>query len=219
MPIYDDALENYVRGTFAAEDETLSTIRAEIPRRGLPEISVRPEEGRFLQFLVAATGARLAVEIGTLGGYSGVCIARGLPPGGKLITLEMSDEHAAVAADHFTMAGVADKVDLRIGDAHQLLEGLAYEGPFDFMFIDADKLGYPTYLDWAEANLRPRGVVTAHNAFRHGAIADPENDDPRVIATRQFNERLANDGHFVSSVFPAGDGIAMAVLRPRNRAR
>ncbi|MFQ5922236.1 MAG: O-methyltransferase [Anaerolineales bacterium] len=213
MPIYNEALENYVRGTFAVEDEKLSAIRSEIPRRGLPEITVRPEEGRFLQFLVAASGARMALEIGTLGGYSGVWIARGLPPGGKLITLELSEEHAAVAADHFEMAGVTDKVELRVGDAHELLQDLAHEGPFDFVFIDAEKEGYPAYLDWAETNLRPGGIVGGHNAFRHGVIVDSADRDPRVVAMRRFNERLADDDHFISAVFPAGDGTAVAVLR------
>jgi caffeoyl-CoA O-methyltransferase len=213
MPIYNEALENYVRETFSAEDEILSTIRSEIPRRGLPEITVRPEEGRFLQFIVAASGARLAVEIGTLGGYSGVWIARGLPPGGKLITLELSEKHAAVAADHFEMAGLADKVELRAGDAHDLLQDLTNEGPFEFVFIDAEKEGYPAYLDWAEANLRPRGIVAGHNAFRHGAIVDSDDSDPRAVATRNFNDRLASDDRFISTIFPAGDGIALAVLR------
>jgi caffeoyl-CoA O-methyltransferase len=213
MPIYNEALENYVRETFAVEDEILSTIRSEIPRRGLPGITVRPEEGRFLQFIVAASGARLAVEIGTLGGYSGVWIARGLPPGGKLITLELSEEHAVVAADHFEMAGVADKVELRIGDAHDLLQDLTNEGPFEFVFIDAEKEGYPAYLDWAEANLRPRGIVAGHNAFRGGKIIDAADNDPAIVATRSFNERLASDDRFISTVYPAGDGIALAVLR------
>lgn len=213
MPIYNEALENYVRDTFGVEDEVLSTIRAEIPRRGLPEITVKPEEGRFLQFLVAASGARLALEIGTLGGYSGVWIARGLPPGGRLITLEVSEKHAAVAADHFRLAGLTDRVELRVGDAHDLLQELANEGPFDFVFIDAEKEGYPAYLDWAEANLRPRGIVAGHNAFRHGAIVDSSDDDPSAISTRLFNERLANDDRFISTLFPAGDGTAVGVLR------
>lgn len=213
MPIYNEALEKYVRETFSAEDEILSTIRSEIPRRGLPEITVRPEEGRFLQFIVAASGARMAVEIGTLGGYSGVWIARGLPPGGKLITLELSEEHAAVAADHFEMAGVADKVELRVGDAHELLQDMSNEGPFEFVFIDAEKEGYPAYLDWAEANLRPRGIVAGHNAFGFGTIVESSDSDPRVAAMQLFNERLASDDRFISTIFPAGDGTTVAVLR------
>src|SRR4030067_216833 len=102
MPIYNEALEGYLRTTFSPEDDVLARIREQIPRRGLPAISVRPEEGRFLQFLAAACGARLALEIGTLGGYSGVCIARGLAPGGRLITLELRPAHAAVAPAQLT---------------------------------------------------------------------------------------------------------------------
>jgi caffeoyl-CoA O-methyltransferase len=152
MPIFNEALESYVRSTFAFEDQALAAIRREIPRRGLPEITVRPEEGRFLQFLVAACGVRQAVEIGTLGGYSGTWIARGLPPDGRLVTLEKDPAYAAVAREHFALSGVANKVEVRVGDAHGLLPKLAAEGPFDFVFIDAEKEGYPAYLDWAEAN-------------------------------------------------------------------
>ena len=213
MPIYNEALENYLRGTFSDEDEILSTIRSEIPRRGLPEITVRPEEGRFLQFIVAASGARLAIEIGTLGGYSGTWIARGLPDSGKLISLELSEKHAAVATEHFEMAGVADKVEVRVGDAHDLLQDLTSEGTFEFVFIDAEKEGYPAYLDWAKANLRPRGIVAGHNVFRQGAIVDSDDQAPAALAMRSFNESLANDDRFISTIFPAGDGIAMGVLR------
>ena len=213
MPVYNEALENYVRSTFAVEDEALATIRREIPRRGLPEITVRPEEGRFLQFLVAACGARQAVEIGTLGGYSGTWIARGLPPGGRLVTLEKEPAYAAVAREHFALSGVADKVEVRIGDAHRLLPKLEAEGPFDFVFIDAEKDGYPAYLDWAEANLAPGGILAAHNAFRNGAVTDPSSPDRSVEITRRFNRRLAEG--FLSTIFPAGDGTAIAVIRPK----
>ncbi len=213
MPIFNEALEDYVRSTFAIEDQSLAAIRREIPRRGLPEITVRPEEGRFLQFLVAACGARQAVEIGTLGGYSGTWIARGLPPDGRLVTLEKDPAYAAVAREHFALSGVADKVEVRVGDAHSLLPKLAAEGPFDFVFIDAEKDGYSAYLDWAEANLAPGGVLAAHNAFRNGAVSEPSNQDPSVEITRRFNQRLA-DG-FLSTIFPAGDGTAIAVLRPK----
>lgn len=214
MPVFNEALENYVRSTFAVEDEALATIRREIPRRGLPEITVRPEEGRFLQFLVAASGARQAVEIGTLGGYSGTWIARGLPPEGRLVTLEKEPSYAAVAQEHFKLAGVAEKVDLRVGDAHELLPKLAPEGPFDFVFIDADKDDYPAYLDWAETNLAPGGILAAHNAFRHGAVVEPANQETSVQITRSFNQRLATD--FLSTIFPAGDGTAIAVMRARS---
>jgi caffeoyl-CoA O-methyltransferase len=213
MPTYTDALQDYLRSTFSAEDEALAAIRREIPRRGLPEITVRPEEGRFLQFLVAAARVRKAVEIGTLGGYSGTWIARGLPPDGRLITLEKEPAYAAVAREHFALAGVQEKIDLRIGNAHDLLPRLATEGPFDFVFVDAEKEGYPAYLDWAEANLVPGGILAAHNAFRSGRVSEPASDDPSVEVTRQFNQRLARS--HLSTIYPAGDGTALAVIRPR----
>lgn len=214
MPIYSEALEAYLRSSFSVEDPILARIREQTPQRGLPAISVRPEEGRFLQFLAAATGARRALEIGTLGGYSGTWIARGLPPGGLLITLELEPAHADVAREHFALAGLEHAVQLRVGDAHTLLPGLAREGPFDFIFIDAEKEGYLAYLDWSLSNLRPGGVLAAHNAFRRGAILDPETDDPRVQITQRFNQRLAHDPRLISCVFPGGDGIALAVTRP-----
>ncbi len=215
MPTYNDALEHYLRQEFAAEDELLSTIRAAIPQRGLPAITVQPEEGRFLQFLAATSQAQRAVEIGTLGGYSGVWIARGLPQGSKLITLEVEPAHAAVSQEHFELAGVADRVEIRVGNAHDLLPGLAAEGPFGFVFIDAEKQGYPSYLDWTLENLRPGGILAAHNAFRHGRVADPENHEDTVDVVRDFNARLAGDPRLIASVFPAGDGTAFAVLRDR----
>lgn len=213
MPIYSDALESYLRQGFAAEDQALTTIREAIPKRGLPAIAVRPEEGRFLQFLAAASQAGLALEIGTLGGYSGTWIARGLAPGGKLITLEVAPAHAEVAQEHFELAGVAERVEIRVGNAHQLLADLAELGPYDFVFIDAEKEGYPDYLNWALDNLRKGGIVAAHNAFRSGRVADPDNHEETVDVMRAFNQRLASDPRLIASVFPAGDGTAFGILR------
>jgi caffeoyl-CoA O-methyltransferase len=214
MPIYNEALEGYLRSVFSPEDAVLAHIRENNLRSGLPAISVRPEEGRFLQFLAAACGARLALEIGTLGGYSGVCLARGLAPGGRLITLELEPAHAAVAREHFELARLERVVELRLGDAHSLLPELARQGPFDLIFIDAEKEGFLAYLDWSVENLRPGGVLAAHNAFRHGAVLDQGTDDPRVVATQRFNRRLASDPRLIPAMFPGGDGIALAVLRP-----
>jgi caffeoyl-CoA O-methyltransferase len=210
MPTYDEALEGYVRHTFASEDSILETIRHQIPARGMPAITVKPEEGLFLQFLVAASGAQKALEIGTLGGYSGTWIARALPLDGKLITLEMNPAHAKVANEHFAMADLNNKVDVRIGNAHDLLPELEGEGPFDFIFIDAEKDGYLRYLDWSRANLSAGGILAAHNAFRHGAVADLSNEEGEVL--RQFNQQLADDQSMISSIFPAGDGMAFALL-------
>jgi len=190
----------------------LRGAREEAARRGLPEIGVKPEEGRFLEFTARACGARLAVEVGTLGGYSGIWIARGLAPGGRLITLEVSEGHATVARRAFERAGLADRVEVLVGDAHQTLRSIAPRGPFDFCFIDAEKTGYPAYLDWALANVRPGGVIAAHNAFRGGALLDPSVRDADTDAVRAVSERFARDPRLVATIFPAGDGTVIGVV-------
>ncbi|MGH2523722.1 MAG: O-methyltransferase, partial [Anaerolineales bacterium] len=203
----------YIADLFAAPDPVLRQVFESIPRRGLPAITIKPEEGKFLQFLVRVSGAHRAVEIGTLGGYSGIWLARGLLAGGKLITLEKEPHHAEVAQEHFALAGLADRVDLRLGDAHALLPALSAEGPFDFCFIDAEKSGYPAYLDWALANVRPGGVIAAHNAFRAGAILDQADRSPDTEAMRAFNQRFAREPRLLSTVFPAGDGMLIGVVQ------
>lgn len=213
MTTYNQALSEYVTRTFAAEDESLTRMRREIPAAGLPEIMISPEEAAFLRFLVVATGARRAVEVGTLGGYSGTWIARALPDDGRLYTLEVDPYHAEVARENFRSAGVAGKVELLEGDAAEVLPSLSGEGPFDFVFIDANKEGYPQYLDWALANLGTGGVVAAHNAFAFGGqIVDEDTTDEAVAIMRRFNEVLAKDPRLVATIFPAGDGVAVAVL-------
>jgi caffeoyl-CoA O-methyltransferase len=212
MTVYNDALAHYITENFARPDPELEHVLAAIPAKGLPAITVKPEEGRFLQFLVRASGARRVVEIGTLGGYSGIWIARGLPADGRLITLEKEPRHAEVAREHFALAGVADKVEIRMGEAQHSLPALSAEGPFDFCFIDADKRGYGDYLDWALNNVRSGGVIAAHNAFRHGAILDDQDgsEDSRTI--RAVNQRFASDPRLVSTIFPAGDGTVVGVV-------
>jgi predicted O-methyltransferase YrrM len=211
MTIYNDQISAYINGLFISEDAALQRARQESPKRGLPAIQIKPEEGRFLQFLVRASGAQRALEIGTLGGYSGIWIARGLPAGGKLITLEVETLHAQVASQHFAAAGVADRVEIRVGNAHELLKKLATEGPFDFMFIDAEKPGYPQYLDWALENVRLNGVIAAHNAFRKGSVAGLAEADKYTHIMQEFNRRFAQETRLISTIFPAGDGMLVGV--------
>ncbi len=211
MTVYNDLLSSYITDLFAQQDEDLRATLESIQRSGLPTIMVKPEEGKFLQFLVRVSGAVRAVEIGTLGGYSGLCIARGLAPGGKLITLEKDPYHARIAQENFERAGVADRVGIRIGEATQLLSDLADEGPFDFVFIDADKTSYGSYLDWAVENLEEGGVLAAHNAFYHGSITDPHQRDANTEAIRAFNRSVANDPRLMATIFPAGDGMLIAI--------
>jgi caffeoyl-CoA O-methyltransferase len=212
MTVYDDDLSRYVTSLFAQSDPVLQQIFDAIPRRGLPSITVKPEEGRFLQFLARACGARAAVEVGALGGYSGVWIARGLPLDGKLITLEKEPRHAQVAREHFALAGVAERVDLRVGDAKRLLPRLAREGPFDFFFMDAEKTDYDGYLDWALANVRRGGIIAAHNAFRYGDILNPGDHSAETECMRRFNQRFAHEPRLLSTIFPAGDGMLIGVV-------
>ncbi len=204
-------LDEYVAEIYVHEDEALGGIEAEAERQGLPAISVRPFEGRLLQLLVYMTGAKKVVEIGALAGYSGSWIARALPADGKLYTLEKSSKHAAVARASFERTGVSGKVELLEGDAHDLLKKLTTKAPFDMVFIDADKGSYPAYLTWAVDNLRPGGLVAAHNAFRSGRVITPEAEDDRAMDA--FNRALGNNPHLESMILAIGDGMAVGVKK------
>lgn len=204
-------LDDYVSASFVHEDAALEWIQAEAARHQLPAISVRSFEGKLLQMLVWMSGAQKVVEIGTLVGYSGVWLARALPASGKLYTLEKSSKHAAVARASFERAGVSARVELLEGDAHESLRKLTTRAPFDLVFIDADKGSYPAYLDWAASNLRPGGIVAAHNAFRSGKVLAPvEEVDQQMDA---FNRALAGDARFNSLIFAIGDGLAVGVRK------
>ena len=211
MTIYNDQVSQYISTLFAKEDSALLLAREDSPQRGLPSINIKPEEGRFLQMLVRVSGAMKAVEIGTLGGYSGIWIARGLLPGGVLYTLDMEPLHAEVAREHFEAAGLSEVIQVRIGEAHRQLLELTDQSPFDFVFIDADKTGYPAYFDWAVQNVRLGGIIAAHNAFRKGSVAHTGEDDAHSELMRQFNQQVAGDERLISTIYPAGDGTLIAV--------
>lgn len=205
-------LDQYVAEHFTPEDELLQSIQAEAARHELPAISVQAFEGRLLQMLVLMSGAKKVVEIGTLAGYSGVWMARGLPDDGRLFTLEKSSKHAAVARASFERAGLNHKVELFEGDALETLQKLAARNPFDMVFIDADRPHYLDYLNWAAENLRPGGLVAAHNAFRSGRVLAPDNDDDRFVAA--FNTALSHDRRFEAFILAIGDGLAVGVRKP-----
>jgi caffeoyl-CoA O-methyltransferase len=134
-----------------------------------------------------------------------------LVEGGKLITLEVDAHHAQVARDHFAAAGVSQQVEVRQGEAHDLLEPLAAEGPYDFVFIDADKIGYPDYFEWSLENTSIGAIIAAHNAFRGGRIVSEHGADEGTQVLRALNQRVADDHRLISSIFPAGDGTLVAV--------
>jgi predicted O-methyltransferase YrrM len=218
MSIYNESISSYITQLFVKEDEIQRFIRQSTPEKGLPDIGITPEEGGFLHLLVRICRAKLALEIGTLGGYSGIWIARALDPGGKLITIEKSARHAEVAREHFQLAGVSDRVEMHQGNAQQLLPGFARLAPFDFIFIDADKPGYPAYYEWSVNNLRPAGVIAVHNALWGGAVVNPIGGEAVNLA-KSFNERVANDPRVSSTIYPAGDGMLLAVKLDQHAVR
>jgi len=196
------------------EDRELARIEESIRERGMPEISVEPAYGRLLTLLAAATGAKAALEIGALGGYSGVCLARGLRAGGTLTSLELKPEYAELAQANLAAAGFADKVEMIVGNAADSLEKLEADGrKFDFFFIDADKENYPAYLEWAIRLAEPGAVIAADNTLLRGRTLNPDKQGPAVRAMREFNRRIAQDERLIGAHLPAFDGLALAMVK------
>lgn len=207
-----DRSEDYLCALFAPEDELLVALREEADRTGLPPIAVSPDAGRLLQVLLRTAGARRVLEVGTLGGYSAIWMARALPHDGRLLTLEADPRHAAFARRYLARAGLADRVEVREGRALELLPALDGE-QFDAVFLDADKEPLPTYLEWAIRLLRPGGLVIADNALWGGRVVDATVDDPATRGVREFNRRLATDPRLTGIVVPTHDGVAIGVVR------
>lgn len=206
----DPAIAAYVERVFTPEDAVLRAARQRSAAAGLPLIHVGPMDARHLEVVARAAGARRAVEIGTLGGYSGIALARGLADGGHLWTLELDADHAAVATANFAAAGLADRVTVVVGAARAMLPTIAGHAPFDLVFIDADKPGYGHYLDWAADHLRPGGVVLGDNAFAWGGVVGDAPDEA-ARAIRSFNDRLAADPRWRATMWPTAEGLAMGV--------
>ncbi|MGH9443951.1 MAG: O-methyltransferase [Thermoanaerobaculia bacterium] len=205
------AVASYLDAVFGPEDAVLAEIRQRSSREGLPEIAVARLDGRHLTALALAAGAKKIVEIGTLAGYSGVCLARALPGGGRLDTFEFDAKHAKVAVESFRRAGVEKLVHVHVGPASENLPSIEKNGPFDLVFIDADKLGYPDYLRWATANLRRGGLVLADNVFRAAFGPNANWGAESIEALDLFNRELANGGAFVATFLPTVEGLAMGV--------
>lgn len=213
------AVDNYINDKLLAPDAVLdAAIKASV-EAGLPAISVSPNQGKFLQVLAQAQGARNILEMGTLGGYSTIWLARALPAGGRLITLEFDPKHAEVARANIARAGLAKVVELRVGRALETLPQLAAErrGPFDFIFIDADKENYAGYFAWALKLSRRGTLIIADNVVRKGAVIDAASSDPLVQGVRRFNELVAAERRVnataIQTVGSKGyDGFALAVV-------
>ena len=209
-------IETYIARMFAPEDEGLRNAISSARQAGLPEIQISPIQGKFLQLLAAACNARKILEIGSLGGYSGIWLARALPPGGHFITLEINPTHADVVRRSFAQAGISDRAEVRVGKALDLLPQLEGEGPFDLVFIDADKQPYPKYLDWALRLTRPGSIIAADNCIRGGrGFGDPE--DEGSLGIQEYNRRIASDPRLTSLALAMDDdymdGFAVSVVK------
>ncbi len=204
-------IEKYVTKLFKPQDAVLLEIVRRAAKEGLPPIHVSPTDGLHLEVITRAIGAKKAVEIGTLAGYSGINIVRGLAHPGKLYTFEFSDHHARVARKSFEKAGLSKRVEIFVGPALKNLKVIEAKGPFDLVFIDADKEGYPGYLDWAAKNLRVGGVVLGDNTFAWGKIDDSRTKEPNVRALQKFNRVAATSKRFRSTILPTGEGLTFGV--------
>ena len=205
--------EQYVDGLYS-RDSDLDRTKEGIAAHGMPDISIADGYGRLLTMLVKMSGAKQVLEIGALGGYSGICLARGLAAGGRLTSLELKAEFAEVAMAHMAAAGHGDAVEYRIGDARNSLAKLKEEGKkFDFFFIDADKEGYPIYLDYAIELANPGAIIIGDNILLRGRTTDPAKAGPSVQAVRSFNQRIASDERLSSTILPGYDGLAIAIVK------
>jgi predicted O-methyltransferase YrrM len=212
-------VDEYVSGLLAPEDEVLGAALQAGVDAGLPEIQVSPPQARLLEILVRSIGARTVLEFGTLAGYSTIWLARALPKGGRLITLEADPDYAEVARINIANAGLSDLVELRVGPALDSLPTLEAEGagPFDFVFIDADKIHTPDYFTWALDRTRPGGLIVADNVIRDGALVDPETDDPTIPAQRRLHELIAADPRVTATTIQTVggkgyDGFTLALI-------
>jgi predicted O-methyltransferase YrrM len=214
-----DRTDRYISRQFCPPDAALRAAESDSAAAGLPTIQLSPPQGKLLQVLAETRGTRRALEIGTLGGYSAIWLARGLPADGRLISLEVNPRHAEVAKTNLARAGLADRVDVRVGDARETLPKLETEGagPFDLIFIDADKPSYPLYLSWALRLSRKGTVILADNVVRQGAISDPDSTDPNVVGVRRFLELLATEPRVNATVIQTVgakgyDGFSLAFV-------
>ena len=214
-----ERIDAYIEGLFIPPDEVLSRNLADAGAAGLPAINVSPNQGKLLYLLARIAGARRVLEIGTLGGYSTTWLARALPADGELVTLELDARHAEVARESLRRAELAPVIDIRVGPAADSLRELIRSGagPFDLIFIDANKSGYVEYLNLALELSRPGTVILADNVIRHGIVLDPAPDDPNDAGAKAYNEVIARHPRLESVILPIVrarvDGMSISVVR------
>lgn len=214
-----ESVSKYVENLLNVDaNENLQVVLQLAKKRGTPPLQVIPTDGRTIEVLARTLQPMKIVEIGTLCGYSAVFLANALLPGGKLYTCEQSQHHIQVAREAFQQLQLEDKIDIIEGKALDTLPKLSEKGPFDLIFIDADKLNYPAYFDWAIANLRSGGMLLADNTFVFGHIAAeslPQQGELKniVAAMREFNQKCVSDDRLVTTFLPTGEGLMVAVKK------
>ncbi len=214
-----EKVDEYIRNLVGVEDDVLKAADNSISEANIPPISVSANQGKFLQVLAKVCGAKNILEIGTLVGYSTIWMARALPAGGKLISLEFEPLHAKVARQNIERAGLSNAVDIRVGKALDLLPQIQADndGPFDMIFIDADKAPYKEYFEWALKLSRPGTLIVADNVIRDGKVMDPDEKDEMVQGARRFNAFLATVPQVTATIIQTvgskmHDGMALAVV-------
>ncbi|WP_431686114.1 O-methyltransferase [Hahella sp. NBU794] len=209
----NDSLYQYLQVTGVRESKVLHALRDETNRHEMARMQIAPEQGQFLTLLTKLTGARKAIEVGTFTGYSSICIAEGLPKDGKLICCDVSEEWTSIARRYWCLAGLTDRIDLRLAPAMETLNKLLDEGharTFDFAFIDADKTNYDSYYEACLRLLRPGGLIAVDNVLWDGKVADPRERDDDTCAIRALNEKLMRDKRIDYSMVPIADGVSLA---------
>ncbi|HWZ88582.1 MAG TPA: class I SAM-dependent methyltransferase, partial [Polyangiaceae bacterium] len=211
-----DAIWQYLMDATVREPAILGKLRDETSRMPSGGMQISPEQGQFMALLVELIGARRAIEVGVFTGYSSLRVALALPPDGRIVACDVSEEYTNVARRYWREAGVDGKIELRLGPALGTLDALAAEGQkesFDFAFIDADKANYSGYYERCLSLLRPGGLVAVDNTLWSGAVADPQKQDPDTRAIRELNAKVAGDPRVSSSLVPIGDGLLLARKR------
>ena len=212
----DDRTYEYLLAHSLREDPRLAALRSETASHPQVNMQIAPEQGQFMQMLVRLTGARRAIEVGVFTGYSSLAVMLAMPPDGRLLALDVSEEYTAVARRHWQAAGVADRIELVIAPAAATLDarlGSGEAGQYDFAFIDADKAGYLGYYEQLLKLLRPGGLIVVDNTLWSGEVANPENREANTVALRAFNDALHRDTRIDLALLPVGDGLTLARLR------
>jgi predicted O-methyltransferase YrrM len=212
----DDRLYEYLQAVSVQEPEVLAQLRAETATHPMAQMQIAPEQGQFMALLVQLLGATKTLEVGVFTGYSSLVVALALPPEGKVIACDVSEEYTAIARRYWQTAGVADKIDLHLAPALETLDRLLAEGQantFDFAFIDADKSNYDAYYERALQLVRVGGLIAIDNVLWSGAVADPTVTDTRTEHIRALNQKLHQDSRVTLSLVPIADGLTLALKR------